>query len=96
MKALERLQNWTKMWRIGQKYVGAQYFFKRLAMGTSNSWPSKHWVEQIVCKNYPTSAADPDHEVGVEVLEIVSLQTLSPKALADAQALCKQVERLQR
>ena len=40
-----------------------------------------------------TSTADPDLEAGVKLLEIVSLQTLSPKALADAQALCKQVER---
>ena len=94
MKALERLQKWTKMWQIGRKYVGAQYFFKRLAMGTSNSRPSERWVGQIVCNNYPTSAADPDLEAGVKVLEVVSLQTLSPKALADSQALCKQVERL--
>ena len=79
------------MWRSGRKYVGAQY----LAMGNSNSRPSELWVEQIVCKNYPTSPADPDLEAGVKVLKIVSLQTLSPKALADAQALCKQVERLQ-
>ena len=41
-----------------------------------------------------TSTADPDLEAGVKLLEIVSLQTLSPKALADSQALCKQVERL--
>ena len=63
-------------------------------MGNSNSRPSELWVEQIVCKNYLTSAEDPDLEARVKALEIVSLQTLSPKALANAQALCKQVERL--
>ena len=92
MKALERLKKWTKLWRIGRKYVGAQYFFKRLAMGTSNSRPSERWVGQIVCNNYPTSAADPDLVAEVKALQMVSLQTLSPKTLADAQALRKQVK----
>ena len=34
-------------------------------------------------KNYIAEAADPDLEAGVYSLEMVSLQTLSPKALAD-------------
>ena len=44
-------------------------------------------------KNYVAKSADPDleaaiHKINVDELEMVSLQTLSPKALADAQALC--------
>ena len=92
MKAMERLQTWTKIWRSGQKYVRAQYFFKRSAMGPSNSRPSESWVECTVSKNYPTSAADPDLVAEVKALQMVSLQTLSPKTLADAQALRKQVK----
>ena len=47
-----------------------------------------------VKNNYVTKSADPDleaaiHEINVDKLEMVSLQTLSPKALADAQALCR-------
>ena len=46
-----------------------------------------------VRKNYVAKSADPDleaaiHEINIDKLEMVSLQTLSPKALADAQALC--------
>ena len=74
-KVDENVAKWMKI------YVRAQHFFKRLAMGTSNSRPSKRWVEQIVFKNYPTSVADPDLEAGAKVLEIVSLQTLSPNLL---------------
>ena len=45
-----------------------------------------------VRKNYVAKSADPDleaaiHEINVDKLEMVSLQTLSPKALAEAQAL---------
>ena len=46
-------------------------------------------MADYLSKKLKTSAADSDLEAEVKALEMVSLQTLSLKALADAQALCK-------
>ena len=49
----------------------------------------KNMMADYLSKKLKTSAADSDLEAEVKALEMVSLQTLSLKALADAQALCK-------
>ena len=48
-------------------------------------------------KKYVAESADPDlkaaiYEINIDELQMVSLQTLSPKALTHAQALCSQVQ----